>query len=237
MIESQAEWSYTRRALAIFPPVGAALIIVGEAIMPKALDNTASTVGQAAHQVVVAGANEGRSYAATLLVIFGLAAVGVSFTGIATLISHKSGRLATVITVMGWFVTICGVIANTAVNYVLPVMAEVHPNIYMAAQIEFQLGTAHVTDILLVVYFFGLILTFVLAGVALWRSRVTPRWLAAAFPVSWLLLTFATHGVFGIPQSLPYLAFTIVLASLIWRSANLEGFLTGTKQRRLTGIL
>src|SRR5206468_5004204 len=78
-----------RRILALFPPIAAALLVTGEALTPKGLDKPLTSMAAAAKALPIATAHSGQLYFSNLLVIFGLAALGVTFAAIGTLASAR----------------------------------------------------------------------------------------------------------------------------------------------------
>ena len=88
------------RILALFPPLAAVLLLVGEALTPKGLDHPIS-MSRAAKELPIAEAHLNRLYLSNLLVIFGLGALGVSFAAIAVLVRERGSTIATVAAVVG----------------------------------------------------------------------------------------------------------------------------------------
>lgn len=209
------------RILALSLPAAAILLVIGEATFPKGLDNPATNLSTAAKEVGIAGAHPNQFLAASLLVIFGLAFLGLSFSGLATLVRRRGAVLATVVAVLGWFTTLCGVISNTAINYALAAAAATHPTPGVAARIWLHEDSSSFANLLLVLYFPGLLITVALASLALWRSRVVPRWIVPIFAVAFYVAIFSSPGpIPGILQSLPFIVVMSYLALGIWGRAG-----------------
>jgi hypothetical protein len=222
------------RVLATSLPVAALLLVIGEATFPKGLDNPATNLSTAAKEVAIAGAHPNQCYAASLLVIFGLAFLGISFSAMATLVRQRGAVLATVVAVLAWFTTLCGVISNTAINYALAAAAATHPAPGVAARIWLHEDSSSIANLLLVLYFPGLLITVALAALALWRSQAVPRWIAPIFAVAFYVAIFSSPGpIPGILQSLPFIVIMSYLAIQIWRkaSSDISGGLTDEQVR------
>jgi hypothetical protein len=168
--------------------------MLGETLTPKGLDNTTGSLAGALKQLRIAESHASQFAVASVLIIFGLAALGVSFSTIATLVRQRGARLATVTAVVGWFATMCGVIENAAVNYSLAAAGAAHPDA-TAAKIFYQENTRGLSVVLLALYFF-------------------PMHLAI----------FAPPGSFPGPLLwLPFVAVMLYLSILTWRRAASAG--------------
>jgi len=95
------------RILALFPPLAAFLLLVGEALTPKGLDHPIS-MSRAAKELPIAKAHLNQLYVSNLLVIFGLGALGVSFAAFAVLVRERGSTIATVAAVVGGTAGFCG---------------------------------------------------------------------------------------------------------------------------------
>ena len=216
--EQSAAWKAHRRLLAVSLPVAAVLLVVGEGIMPKGLDNQSSSLAETTKQVMIAGRHVDRFDAASLLIIFGLAAAGVSFSGIATLTRHRGAVLATIAALVGAVALTCGVVANSTDNLALAEAAAVHPAVNVAGRIWVHVDASPLANTLSVVYFFGWMVAIVLAAIALWRSRAIPRWAAVVFAVAYLVSNFTGPGATGVVVSLPFVAIMAYLAFRVWQT-------------------
>ena len=212
--------SVRQRLFAFSLPVAAILLVVGEAVMPKGLDTQSSSLASTTRQVLIAGRHVDRFDVASLLIIFGLAVAAVSFAAIAVLVRGRGARFATVAVVLAVVALTCGVIANATDNLALAEGAAVHPAASVAGRMWVHIDSSPLANTLGVLYFFGWIVAIVLAAIALWRSRVVPRWLAVVFAVGYVVSNFSSPGVIpGVPESLPFVAVMGYLALLVWRSA------------------
>ena len=210
-----------RRLMAVSLPIAALLLTIGEAVMPKGLDNQSSDLASVTKQVVIAGQHVGRFYVASVLIMFGLAALAVSFSAIATLITRRGAALATIAAVIGAVALTCGIIANTAVNYALAGAASAHPDAEVAGRMWLHVDSSAITNAISVLYFFGLIVATALAALALWRGKAVARWIAVAFALTSYVALFAGPGVVpGVPQSLPFVAVMIYLGVRVWRTTS-----------------
>jgi hypothetical protein len=212
-----------RLLLALSLPVAAILLVVGEAVMPKGLDSQSSSLASTTKQVMIAERHVARFDAASLLIIFGLAAAAASFGAIATLVRRRGARFASAAAVLGAVALTCGVIANSTDNLALAEAAAVHPAATLAGRMWVHIDSSAFANTLGVLYFFGWMVAIVLAAIALWRSRAVPGWLAVVFAVAYIVSNFSSPGVIpGVPESLPFLAVMGYLALLVWRNAALD---------------
>jgi hypothetical protein len=210
------------RILALAPGLAGLLLAAGEILTPKGLDNTASTLTDAQEQLRIAEAHPDRFAVASLLIILGLAAFGLTFSALASLITQRHAVLATVVAVLGWITTMCGVIENSATNFSLAAAGSARPDA-SAAKIFLQEDKHGLSVVLLVIYFFGMLGTVALTAIVLWLARVSSKWLTIVFPVTFYVAVFSSPGV---PASLLWLPFTAVglyLSLLVWRRAGLAG--------------
>jgi hypothetical protein len=164
-----------RALLALTLPLAAVLLVVGEAVMPKGSDTQSSSLTSTTKQVLIAVRHIARFEAASLLIIFGLAAAGISFAAIATLATRRGSLVATIAVVVGAIALTCGIAANSTDNLTLAQGAAVHPTVAVAAKMWAHIQGSSLANTLGVVYFIGWMLAIVLAAVALWRSRAVPR--------------------------------------------------------------
>jgi biotin carboxylase len=219
--EPSSAWEVRRRLLALSLPLAAVLLVIGEAAMPKGLDSQSSSLASTTKQVMIAARHVGRFEAASLLIIFGLAAAAVSFSAIATLANRRGALFATIAAVIGAVALTCGIAANSTDNLALAEAAAVHPAATVAGKIWVHVDTSPFANTLAVVYFFGWMVAIVLAAIALWRSRAVPRWTAALFVIAYLVSNFASPGVIpGVPESLPFVAIMLYLGVRVWQTPD-----------------
>jgi hypothetical protein len=205
------------RILALFPPLAAVLLLIGEALTPKGLDHPVS-MSRAAKELPIAEAHLDRLYLSNLLVIFGVGALGVSFAAIAVLIRERGSTIATLAAVVGGLAGFCGGLANVLIGYDLAAAATAHTTAAAAERILAAANRGWAFDVVFVGYLGGLVVATVLTTVALWRSRSVPRWLPVLFVVGVALGALAPAGIVSIPLQLPITVALIALAVRIWRT-------------------
>jgi hypothetical protein len=204
-----------RRVLALFLPLAALLLTVGQALTPKGLDHPIS-LSTALRELPIAEAHSGRLYLANLLVICGLGALGVSFCAIAVLVRERGSTIATVAAVVGGVAGFCGGLVNVLVGHDLAAAATAATTRRAGAQVLAAANRGWVFDVLFVCYLGGVAVATILIVVALWRSRAVPRWLPLLFLVGVALGASAPAGIVSIPLQLPVTAALIILSIRIW---------------------
>ncbi|MHB1535859.1 MAG: hypothetical protein ACYC1D_14880 [Acidimicrobiales bacterium] len=164
--------SARRTATAVCVVAAPLLVGVGRALVPTLKDDKASTTIPA----VVAHLSAGR--AELILAVFGLVLVPFFVLGLYRLVNRRTPVLAgvgCVIGLVGWTMA--------------PVVTAGHALAYEVARLG---GNPAIYDrflhngavnALTVVFIVGHVLGTLLLGVALWRTRVVPRWAAAAVVV------------------------------------------------------
>jgi len=115
-----------RRILALALPVTAMLLLFGGALTPRGLDRPVMSLTGALRELQIAAAHPGQVYFSSMLVIFGLGTLGISFFAIAVLASDRDRVLATAAGVIGWFGAFCGAVANVLIGFDLAAAATVH---------------------------------------------------------------------------------------------------------------
>ena len=170
-----------QRVLALFLPLAAVLYVSAEALDPKGTDKVISTIPEALKVLPIAAAHPAQLYLAGSLSLLALGALAVSYAGIATLVRGSGSALATVAALLGALGAFCGALVNVLVGVNLAAAATAHMTQHAAARFlvtSFNSGFEHVFS---GVYFAGIVVAPILMGVALWRSRSVPRWLAVLF--------------------------------------------------------
>jgi hypothetical protein len=203
--------------LAVFPLAAAGLLMLGEMLTPTGLDKPTTTAPAALRALSIAAAHSSRLYASNLLVIFGLAALGVSFAAIATLTRNREATLGSAAAVIGGFAAFCGALANLLVGFNVAAAATAHTTATAAAQVLVSADTSAVSTMLLIGYLGGGLVAILLLGTALWRSRTVPRWLPVLFGFGLVVAAASRPGAVAIPLQLPFAAAMILLASRILR--------------------
>ena len=209
-----------RRVLALFLPVAALLYIGGEALSPKGTDQEVTTTAVAFKVLPIAAQHQTQLYLASALVLLGLGALAVSYGAIATLARDRGSALATVAALLGGLGAFCGAIVNVVVYPGLAAAATAPVSRGAAANLLVTLFNSEFYHVFTYVYFASEFLAPLLMGIALWRSRAVPRWLAALF---WVGLQAAElMGSFGpivAAYMLPFAAAMVLLAARIWSAA------------------
>jgi hypothetical protein len=203
--------------LALFLPVAAFLYIGGEALSPKGTDQEVTTAAVAFKVLPIAAQHQAQLYLASSLVLLGLGTLAVSYGAIATLVRDRGSALATVAALVGGLGAFCGAIVNVVAYPTLAAAATAHVSRGAAANLLVTAFNSEFGHVFTYVYFASEFLAPLLMGIALWRSRAVPRWLAALFFVG--LQVAELMGSFGpivILYMLPFAAAMVLLATRIW---------------------
>jgi hypothetical protein len=211
-----------QRTLALFLPVAAVLYIGCEALSPRGTDQVITTPATALRLLAIAGRQPGQLYLAGALGLLGLGAVAVSYAAIAGLVRGRGAALATVAALVGGLGAFCGALYNVLVFPNLAAAATAHLSRAAAAQFlvtTFGSGFGHGLEC---AYFAGQFAAPLLMGVALWRSRSVPRWLAVLFFAGLQAAELVSSaGPVVILYMLPFAAAMILLAARIWQAASM----------------
>jgi hypothetical protein len=209
-----------QRILAVFLPVTAVLYISCEALDPRGTDQVITNMTVAFRMLPIATAHSSQLYLAGSLSLLALGGLAVSYAAIATLITGRAWVLATVAALLGAVGAFAGALLNVLVGVNLAAAASAHMTQLAAARFlitSFGSGPAHLAEY---VYFAGEYTAPVLMGIALWRSRAVPRWLAVLFTVGLELAeAMGSYGPIVVLFMLPFAAAMILLAVWIWRAA------------------
>ena len=209
-----------QRVLALFLPVAAVLYIGGEAVSPKGTDQVIATTAVALKVLPIAAQHQTQLYLASFLVLFGLGALAVSYAAIATLVRDRGSVLATVAALVGGLGAFCGAIVNVVGYPGLAAAATAHVSPDAAAKLLTTAFNSGFGQTFTYVYVASEYLAPLLMGIALWRSRAVPRWLAVLFFAG--LEVAQQMGSFGpivILYMLPFAAAMVLLAVRIWPGA------------------
>ncbi len=209
-------------SLWVLPPVAALLLTLGGALTPSGLDKPLRDLHGALKELPIAAAHSGRLYLANLIVLVGLAALGLSFRVIATLARDRGTALADVAATVGLIAAFCGVIFNTLVGFNLAAAATAHTAPAAAARVLVSATTSTAGNLLLVCYLGGLVVAFVTMGVALWRGGRVARWLALLFSVASLVAAAGPPGLLGVVMAAPFIVVMFLLAGQIRSDARQE---------------
>jgi Domain of unknown function (DUF4386) len=209
-----------QRILAIFLPVAAVLYISAEAFSPKGTDQVITTTATAAKVLAIASKHPAQLYLAGSGALAALGALAVSYAAIAALVRHRGSGLATTAALIGGFGAFCGAITNVLVYPNLAAAATAHMSRGAAAQFlvtTFNSGFYHGFSY---AYFLGIYAGPALMGIALWRSRSVPRWLAVLFFAGLeIAQEMSSAGFIVVVYMLPFAVAMVLLAARIWPSA------------------
>ena len=122
------------RIIALFPPLAAVLLLVGEALTPKGLDHPIS-MSRAAKELPIAEVHLKPAVSLQSACDLRVWALGVSFAAIAVLVRERGSIIATVAAVVGGLAGFCGGLANVLVGYDLAAAAKGHTAASAAEQI------------------------------------------------------------------------------------------------------
>jgi hypothetical protein len=209
-----------RRVLALFLPVAAVLYIGGEAVSPKGTDQVVTTTAVAFKVLPIAAQHQTQLYLASALVLLGLGALAVSYGAIATLVRDRGSALATVAALLGGLGAFCGAIVNVVAYPSLAAAASTPVSRGAAASLLVTTFNSEFGHAFIYVYFASEYVAPLLMGIALWRSRAVPRWLAALFFVGLQVAELMeSYGPIVILYMLPFAAAMVLLATRIWTTA------------------
>jgi hypothetical protein len=208
-----------RRMLALVLPLTAALYIAAEGLDPQGTDRIVTTTAIASKVLPIAAQHSSRLFVSGSLSELALGAVAISYAAIAMLVRKRGSTAATVAAVIGGVGAFCGAIVNVLVGINLAAAATAGVTQDAAARIlisNFKSGPGQAfTD----VYAFGEFVAPLIMGVALWRSRSVPRWLAALFVVGFELAEqTASVGLVKVVLLMAPFAVAMVLLSIrLWQ--------------------
>jgi hypothetical protein len=209
-----------QRLLAIFLPVTAVLYISCEALDPRGTDQVATNMTAAFRLLPIAAAHSSQLYLAGSLSLLALGGLAVSYAAITLLVTGRGWVIATFAALLGAVGAFTGALLNVLVGVNLAAAASAHMTQTAAARFlvtSFGSAPAHIAES---VYFGSEYAAPVLMGLALWRSRAVPRWLAVLFTAG--LEVAEAMDAIG-PRvalyMLPFAAAMILLAVWIWRAA------------------
>jgi hypothetical protein len=210
-----------QRVLAIFLPIAAMFYISAEALSPKGTDQVVTDTATALKLLGIAVKHPAQLYIAGTCAVLGLGALAVSYAAIAALARDRGSALATVAALIGGIGAFCGAIVNVLVFPNLAAAATARTTPGAAAQFlvtTFNSGFGHGFEY---AYFLGIYAAPLLMGVALWRSRAVPRWLAVLFTVGLELAEgMGSYGPIVVLFMLPFAAAMVLLAARIWQAAD-----------------
>jgi hypothetical protein len=214
-----------QRILALFLPLAAVLYVAAEALTPKGTDQVITNTATAYKVLAIAAGHTGQLYLAGALALLALGAVAVSYTAIATLVRGRGSALATIAALIGGAGAFCGALVNVLNLPNLAAAATAHLSRAGAAQFlvtSFNSGFGHV---FLYAYIVGQYVAPILMGIALWRTRSVPRWLAVLFLVGFEVAEQVPSAgpVIVVLLMLPFAAAMMLLAARTWQAADRLG--------------
>jgi hypothetical protein len=216
-----------QRILAIFLPIAAVLYIGCEALDPKGTDQLVTDLATGLKLLAIAGRHPTQLYVAGTLSLLALGAVAVSYAAIALLVTGRGWVIATVAALLGGIGAFCGAITNVLVGIDLAAAATAHTSPDAAARFLTTAFNSGAGQFFTYVYFAGEFTAPVLMGVALWRSRRVPLWLAALFAVGFDLAEGqSAGGPIVIAFMLPWAIAMVLLAARIWQAAGQPATIT-----------
>jgi hypothetical protein len=211
-----------RRILALSLPLAAVLYVSAEALNPKGTDVPILTMKDALTVLPIAARHSGQLYVSGTLSLLALGALAVAWAAIASLVRGRGVALATVAALVGGIGAFCGALVNVLVGINLAAAATAPIRPAAAGHFlvtTFNSGFAHV---FLNVYIAAIFLAPVLMGIALWRSRTVPRWLAVLFAAG---LELAQEVPSAGPAKvvllmLPFAVAMVALGGRVWETAG-----------------
>ena len=211
-----------QRMLAVFLPITAVLYASAVALNPKGTDQVISATATAFKVLPIAAGHSAQLYLSGSLSVLALGGLAVSYAAIAMLVRGRGWVIATVAALLGGVGAFSGAMLNVLVGVNLAAAASAHMTQQAAALFlvtSFHSVPAQVaTD----VYFLSEFAAPVVMGVALWRSRSVPRWLAVLFVVGLgIAESLPSWGPVALLLMLPFAAAMVLLAARIWQAAAL----------------
>jgi hypothetical protein len=211
-----------QRMLALALPLTAALYISAESANPKGTDQIVTTTSIAFKVLPIAAKHSTQLYLSGSLTELALGAVVVSYAAIALLVRQRGSRTATIAALIGGISAFCGAIVNVFVGINLAAAATAHVTHDAAARFLITNFNSEPGRAFTDVYAFGEFVAPVVMGIALWRSRSVPRWLAVLFAVGFELAE--QTGSVGITKVVLQMALfavaMVMLAVRIWRAGE-----------------
>ncbi len=210
-----------QRLFALALPLAAALYIGAEGLDPKGTDQIITTTAIARKVLPIAARHSSQLYVSGALSVLALGAVAISYGAIAMLVRRRGSTAATIAALIGGIGAFCGAIVNVFVGLNLAAAASAQLNHGVAAQVLIANFNSVPGQAFTDIYAFSEIVAPIIMGIALWRSRSVPHWLAVLFAVGFALA--AQTGSVGIARVLLQMALfalaMVLLAVRIWRSA------------------
>ncbi|HUD79786.1 MAG TPA: hypothetical protein VMR00_18225 [Streptosporangiaceae bacterium] len=210
-----------QRVLALFLPVAAVLYVSAEAVDPRGTDRIIQTKAAALQVLPIAARHAAQLYVSGSLSLLALGALAVAYGAIATLVRGRGAVLATVAALLGGIGAFCGALVNVLVGVNVAAAATAHLTHEAAARFLVATFNSGFEQVFSAVYFAGIVLAPVLMGIALWRSRSVPRWLAVLFVAGLELAQQVPSAgpVRVIALMLPFAVVMVLLGARVWQAA------------------
>lgn len=210
-----------QRVLALFLPVAAVLYVSAEAVDPRGTDRIIQTKAAALQVLPIAAQHAAQLYVSGSLSLLALEALAVAYGAIATLVRGRGAVLATVAALLGGIGAFCGALVNVLVGVNVAAAATAHLTHEAAARFLVTTFNSGFEQVFSAVYFAGIVLAPVLMGIALWRSRSVPRWLAVLFVAGLELAQQVPSAgpVRVIALMLPFAVVMVLLGARVWQAA------------------
>jgi hypothetical protein len=181
-----------QRLLALALPLTAALYLGAEGINPRGTDQLITTTATAYKVLPIAAKHSTQLYLSGSLTELALAGVAVSYAAIALLVRGRGSTLATIAAVIGGLGAFCGAIVNVFVGINLAAASTAPVTQTAAARMLIANFNSVPGQAFTDIYALSEYLAPILMGIALWRSRCVPRWLAILFVVGFELAEATT---------------------------------------------
>jgi hypothetical protein len=217
------------RLLAAFLPVTAMLYVGAEALNPRGTDQVVTSMAAGLRLLPIAAAHSSQLYLSGSLSVLALGGLAVSYAAIAALVTGRGWVVATIAALVGGLGAFAGAMLNVIVGISLATAASAHMTQIAAARFLVTSFGSVPSQVVEYVYFASEYAAPVAMGIALWRSRAVPRWLAVLFTAG--LEAAESMGAIGpkvVLFMLPFAVAMILLAARIWRTADAATALTTT---------
>lgn len=211
-----------QRLLAVALPLTAALYIGAEGANPKGADQVITTMAVAFKVLPIAASHSTQLYISGSLSELALGAVAVSYAAIAMLVRGRGSMAATIGALIGGIGAFCGAVVNVLVGINVAAAATAHVTGDAAARIVVANFNSPAGKAFTDAYAFGEVFAPIIMGVALWRSRRVPLWLAVLFAAGFELAEQTASVGIGrvVLQMAPFAIAMVLLAVPMWRSAE-----------------
>ena len=209
------------RLLAAFLPVTAVAYVGAEALDPRGTDQVVTSTAVGLKLLPIAAAHSSQLYLSGSLSVLALGGLAVSYAAIAALVTGRGWIIATIAGLLGGVGAFAGAMLNVLGGVNLAAAASGHMARGAAARFLVTSFGSVPSQVVEYVYFASEYAAPVVMGVALWRSRAVPRWLAALFTAG--LEIAESMGAIGpkvVLFMLPFAVAMILLAARIWRAAG-----------------